>query len=666
MTTKILLADDEKDLEDLFRQQFRQQIQNKTYEFLFAHDGQQALTILEQHPDIDVLLSDINMPGIDGLTLLAKVPLVNSVLRTVIVTAYGDMLNIRTAMNEGAFDFLTKPIKFTDLKKTLEKAIHSAAQQREMIELKVMDDMKARFFANITHELRTPLSLIVSPVDNLLETAELPPSHQYQLAIVQRNARQLLRLFNQLLDINKLEARQMELVNEVGDLPEFVSQIVELFRPSTDIKQLSLTYQTDLPAGNYLFDSDKWEKILYNLLSNAIKFTETGGITVSLTKTPTAVQLVVSDTGIGIIPEKLPHIFNRFYQVGGSDAGPRQANQALHRIHIGIGIGLALVHELVTRLGGSIQVYPQETGSGTHFLVELPVQLATPEQEYYPLTPPSLLQSALAAPFTSPGLAYESELSESDTTPLLLIVEDNTELREFMTTELITTFRIRSASNGYDGWQLAKEEMPDIIVTDLMMPRMDGYELIEQLKLNPETDHIPVILLTASYDPAKRLKGLTSGVDDYLTKPFSMSELRLRLRNMLNRQEKLRETFRKQLAQPQQPQSPEPLDTVQEQFLSRLYQSLEGRLDDSTLSVEWLADELAMSRRKLYRKLQSLLQLSPHDVIRQYRLRRAVDLLRAGNNVSETAYKVGFESPSYFTKLFKEFYQQTPTDYVQH
>ncbi|MFD1141163.1 response regulator [Larkinella insperata] len=176
MTIKILLADDEEDLETLFRQQFRQQIQSKTYEFLFAHDGHQALAMLEQQPDIAVLLSDINMPGIDGLTLLTKVPHVNPVLRTIIVTAYGDMLNIRTAMNEGAFDFLTKPIKFSDLKKTLEKAIRAATQQREMAELKAMDEMKTRFFANVTHELRTPLSLIVSPVDNLLETADLPPN----------------------------------------------------------------------------------------------------------------------------------------------------------------------------------------------------------------------------------------------------------------------------------------------------------------------------------------------------------------------------------------------------------------------------------------------------------------------------------------------------------
>ncbi|GAB3713798.1 hypothetical protein GCM10027592_53290 [Spirosoma flavus] len=661
MTTKILLADDETDLEDLFRQQFRQQIQTKTYEFLFAKNGQEALTILEQHPDIAVLLSDINMPGVDGLTLLTKVPLVNPVLRTIIITAYGDMSNIRTAMNEGAFDFLTKPIKFSDLKKTLDKAIHSAAQQREMVELKVMDDMKTRFFANITHELRTPLSLIVSPVDNLLETAELPPAHQYQLATVQRNARQLLRLFNQLLDINKLEAQQMNLVNEVGDLPEFVGQIVDLFRPSTDIKQLSLTYQTDLPPGNYLFDADKWEKILYNLLANAIKFTETGSIRVSLswfglTPTSTTAQLLVSDTGIGIETEQLPHIFNRFYQT----------NQAPNRTHIGTGIGLALVNELVIRLGGTIRVYPQEAGPGINFLVELPVQLATAEHESTPLIPPAKPHSIQEISYPSPDSTDEPELGQPEASPLLLIVEDNSELREFMATELVTTFRIRSAANGYDGYLIAKDEMPDIIVTDLMMPRMNGYELIEQLKLNPETDHIPVVLLTASHDPTKRLQGLSSGVDDYLTKPFSMSELRLRLRNILTRQDKLREAYRRQLTQNQPAQETEPQETVQDQFLTRLYQLLEGRLDDSTLSVEWLAEELAMSRRKLHRKLQSLLQLSPHDVMRQYRLRRAIDLLRAGYNVSETAYKVGFESPSYFTKLFREFYHQTPTDYVQH
>ncbi|UFH52733.1 response regulator [Spirosoma sp. KNUC1025] len=649
MKTKILLVDDEDDLEALFKQIFRRQIQTNTYEFIYVRDGKEALTVLEQQPDIDVVLSDINMPGMDGLTLLARLPEVNPIVRTVMVTAYGDMNNIRTAMNRGAFDFLTKPVNFKDLEATLDKTIRHVNQLRETLELKAVDEMKTRFFTNITHELRTPLTLIVSPVDKLLEASDLPAPYQQQLTIVRRNARQLLRLINQLLDINKLEAQKMDLVNEVGDLPNFVGQIVDLFRPSTEIKQLALTYQTDMPSGNYVFDAGKWEKILYNLLSNAIKFTETGEITVSLVQSSTAAHLAVKDTGMGIPADKLPHIFNRFYQVENSRT----------RSYEGSGIGLALVHELTTRLGGSIRVQSQTNEeTGTHFTVEIPVSLASTYAEVESELAPTLI---IDTPILINGtVGTESGLPA--TTPLILVVEDNPEMREFMVAELATTYRIRSAANGYEGLILAKEELPDVIISDLMMPRMDGYSLIEHIKTDPATDHIAVILLTASVEQGSRLKGFEYGADDYITKPFHMGELRLRLRNLLDRQQKLRDQYQQQLAQPD---TPAPLDTVQNQFLRRFYQLVDDHLDDSSLSVEWLADQLAMSRKTLYSKLHTLTQLSPNELIRQYRLRKAVDLLRLGHNMSETAYMVGFESPSYFTKVFREFYQKTPSEYLK-
>ena len=653
MKTKILLVDDEVDLEELFRRRFRHQIQADTYEFVFVHDGLEALAIMEQQPDIDLVLSDINMPGMDGLTLLAKLPDINPIVRTVMVTAYGDMANIRTAMNRGAFDFITKPINFSDLEVTIEKTKRHVGQLRETVELKAVDEMKTRFFANITHELRTPLTLIVSPVDKLLETAGLPVLYQQQLDTVRRNARQLLRLINQLLDINKLEARQMNLVNEVGDLPGFVSQIVNLFRPSADIKNVALTYQTDLPPGNYLFDAGKWEKILYNLLANAVKFTPAGSITIRLQQAPAAVRLAVSDTGIGIPPDQLPHIFDRFYQV----------DNARTRSYDGSGIGLALVRELVIRLGGTIRVESQVASgvglSGTHFLLDIPVERVGGYVEAE-----SALVSTLVADL--PRRLIESvdplHAPASGGTPLVLVVEDNAELREFIVAELATTYRVRAAANGYEGWVLAKEELPDVVISDLMMPRMDGYALIERLKTDPVTDHIAVVLLTASAEQDSRLKGFVHGADDYLTKPFHVGELHLRLRNLLNRQQKLREHYRQQLAQPD---GAAPLQTLPDQFLRRFYQLIDQRLDDSSLSVEWVAGQLAMSRKTLYLKVHTLTHLPPVELIRQYRLRKAVDLLRLGHNASETAYLVGFESPSYFTKVFREFYQQTPTDYLK-
>ncbi|WP_229254081.1 response regulator [Dyadobacter sp. NIV53] len=649
--TKILFVDDEQDLESLFNQLFRRKIQTGQYEFIYIHDGKKALNLIEQQPDIDVVLSDINMPGIDGLTLLSKISEVNPIIRTVMVTAYGDMNNIRTAMNRGAFDFITKPINFKDLEITVEKAVQYVHQLREMSELKAVDEMKTRFFTNITHELRTPLTLIISPVDKLLETGDLSAPFQKQLSTIRRNARQLLRLINQLLDINKLEARQMNLVNEVGDLPAFVEQIVDLFRPSTDIKQLELIFETDMPSGNYLFDADKWEKILYNLLSNSIKFTETGAIVIRLTQTQTTASLAVSDTGIGVPADKLSHIFNRFYQV----------DYPHNTLYQGSGIGLALVHELVLRLGGNINVTSQVAGEaaqqGTHFLLELPVQrVADQNQEtVYPTTFIDLPR------LTNESFGMNHSVT-SDNMPLILVVEDKAEMREFIVAELATTYRIRSAANGYEGWMLAQEELPDIIISDLMMPRMDGYTLIEHIKTDQATNHIAIILLTGSLEHGNRLKGYEYGADDYLTKPFNLSELRLKVRNLLSRQQKLREHYQRQLTQPD---APVPVETKQDLFLSRLYQLVEQRLDDSSLSVEWLADQMAMSRKTFYRKVHTLVQLSPNELIRQYRLRKAIDLLRAGNNASETAYLLGFESPSHFSKVFREFYQRTPTDYLK-
>ncbi|GAB2551724.1 response regulator [Spirosoma aerophilum] len=664
MKAKILLVDDEVDLEDLFKQLFRRQIQSGQYEFSYARSGQQALDLLTKQPDFDLVLSDIQMPGMDGLTLLTKLSEMNPIIRTVIITAYGDMNNIRTAMNRGAFDFLTKPIRFQDLQATIEKTLRFVYQLRETAELKALDEMKTRFFANITHELRTPLTLIVSPVDKLLETPDLPMVYQQQLSTVRRNALQLLRLINQLLDINKLEARQMDLVQEMGDLPRFIGQIVELFRPSTDIKQLTLTYQSAMLPGNHLFDAGKWETILFNLLSNAIKFTHTGQITVDLAQVDSTAHITIRDTGIGISADKLPYIFNRFYQAGMPVQGRAPSvDNARTRAYEGTGIGLALVYELTNRLGGTIQVESREVGltepSGTCFRVAIPIQSMDTQRVGIPSV--AAPTSQIDLPYLTNESAQGSNAALTGQPPLILIVEDNAELREFMVAELATTYRMLSAANGHDGWLLAKEELPELIISDLMMPRMDGYELIDHLHQDPATDHIAILLLTASSEADSRRKGLEHGADDYLTKPFNMQELRLRLRNLLGRQQKLREQYRQQFAQPD---SAGTLVSVPDQFLQRVYRLLEQHLDDSNLSVEWLADQLAMSRKTFYLKIQSLVQLSPVELIRQYRLRKSIDLLKAGHNASETAYMVGFESPSYFTRVFREFYHQTPTEYM--
>ncbi|MFD2572327.1 response regulator [Spirosoma soli] len=651
MKTKILLVDDEVDLALLFQQRFRQLIHNGTYEFVFAHDGQQALDLLQEQPDIDLILADINMPGMDGLTLLDRLPQINPIVRTVMVTAYGDMANIRTAMNRGAFDFITKPIDFTDLKATIEKTRRYVDQLRHTQELQALDAMKTRFFATVVHELRSPLALIMAPVDKLLETDGLPEPLQEPLLTVRRNAGQVLRLLNQLVSLHQLDTEQVELVEQVGDLPGFVGQLVDLFRPSAELKQLTLTFETDLPVGNYRFDAGKWETILANLLTNAIRFTNKGGITVTLQSTTSGIRLAVQDTGIGISAHKLPHVFDRYYQ---GDNQRIRANDST-------GVSLALVRELTLRLGGQVSVESQVEGgkgpSGTRFILDLPLQRIAEAGVAAATIAPEVVVDLPAVPKSSPDT---SAFGPASLPPLVLVVEDNAELRAFIVAELATEYRVRSAANGYDGWVIAKEELPAILITDLRMPRVDGYGLLERLKADSATDHIAVVLLSAEGGEQPRLQALSMGADDYLTKPFHLAELRLRLRNLLIRQERLQEKYRQQLAQPD---SPNPLLTVGDQFLRRLYELIEQRLDDSTLSVEWLADALALSRKALYLKVHNLTHLSPIELIRQYRLRKAIDLLRLGHSAAETAYLVGFESPSYFTKVFREFYKQTPTAY---
>lgn len=648
MTTTILLIQDNDDVEKLLQHPVHPPILAGVYQCLVARDGQQALTLLQENAVLNVVIADYNMPGWEGLPLLDYLQRHYPLLPTVIVTDQADRAGVRSAMNQGAFDVITRPIDGEDLVRTIDRAVRYGQQLRQTQELKALDAMKSKFFTNIIHELRTPLSLIVSPVDQLLEQASLTESQQQRLLSIRHNTHSLLRLINQLMDIHQFDMLPAEEPKGVGDLPAFMAQVVELFRPLAGTKNLTLHYQTDLPAGNYRFDAGKWETILYNLLTNAIRFTETGSVTVTLNETPTGVRLTVRDTGIGITAHKLPHVFDPFYQ--GDNQRIRTSDTT--------GISLALVKALTHRLGGHIQVTSQ-VEVGTEFSIELPVQrtggnvaatgtplpgrqVDLPQSSFLPLDP--------------------SAARNLSTTPLLLIVEENADLLEYMVAELTTTYRVRTAATGYQGWVVAREELPDLVITELMMAGLDGYALIEKLKADPITDHIATVMMTGRADDPSRLKGLAVGADDYLTKPFHLDELRLRLRNLLDRQQRVRDHYRQQLAQPDRSGS---LQAVGDQFLGKLYALVDERLDDSTLSVEWLADQLAMSRKALYLKVHTLTHLSPVELIRQYRLRKAIDLLRAGHGVSETGYLVGFDSPSYFTRVFREFYQQTPTAYLR-
>ncbi|MFD2573604.1 two-component regulator propeller domain-containing protein [Spirosoma soli] len=531
--------------------------------------------------------------------------------------------------------------------------------RRQAEQLKAVDEVKTRFFSNITHEFRTPLSLIVSPLEKLLQGGRLEPSTYRTLSLVQRNAHQLLQLINQLLDLSKLEAGSMTASLKRGTIDEYVEPLVESFREAAEHKSVTLTYTAAGLKQDYLFDADKWGKILTNLLSNALKFTPAGGqitVTSHLLFSPTdeepQVQIVVADTGIGIPAEHLPHVFDRFYQVDDSRT----------RAYEGTGIGLALVKELTELMKGTIGVESQRD-SGTVFTLKLPVQIVQKDTHVSVAAVTQTIHKerfGIANEKVDVAVLPEPPVDESEQ-PVLLVVEDNTDLREFMTSELAVSYRVLSAVNGEEAWALTQVELPDIVISDVMMPVMDGYELTRLIKNDPTTDHIAVVLLTAKAAQDSRIEGLLHGADEYLTKPFSFHELNLRLRNLINRQQRLREEYSERLTRPD---APPPLESEQTPFMRQIYELLDQQLEDTTLSVDWLADKLAMSRKTLYRKIGGVTQLAPNELIRQYRLRKAADLLRTGHSVTETAYKVGFKTPSHFAKVFKELYGKTPTDFL--
>ncbi|GAB3278924.1 two-component regulator propeller domain-containing protein [Larkinella harenae] len=537
--------------------------------------------------------------------------------------------------------------------------------RRQAEQLKIVDELKTRFFANITHEFRTPLSLIIAPVEKLLHESRFDGPILTQ---VHQNAEKLLRLINQLLDLAKLEGHHMNSTLRRGLPNAFIDQLLTDFRPAAEQKNITFTWDLKgFPPQELVFDADKWEKIVTNLVANALKFTGAGGhvrMTVEPVRggdEPTGVHFQLVDSGIGIGPQQLPHIFDRFYQVDTSTT----------RAHEGTGLGLALVHELIQLLGGQITV-ESELGIGTTFRWTLPVGPGSATEELPLVSRPTLHPLPVeVSSFREPVLPVPNR--EPQPAARILIVEDNVELREFLVGELTPLYQVLAAGDGQEGWDIAQAELPDIVLTDVMMPRLDGYELCQLIKNHPDTDHVAVVMLTAKATQPSRIQGLEQGADEYLSKPFSMVELRLRLQNLRTRQQKLGAYYRRMFTLPEPPSdSPLPpanfsipiLSGTADPFLRRVFALLDEHLDDTTVGVDWLADALAMSRKTLYRKLQSLIQLPPADLIRQYRIRKGADFLLAGHSVAETADLVGFSTPSYFSLVFKEMVGQTPTEFV--
>ena len=519
-----------------------------------------------------------------------------------------------------------------------------------------VDQIKARFFANLSHEFRTPLTLLLGPIEKRLALSN-SPEDKSELSVMHRNATRLLRLVDQLLDLSRFEAGTIQLRASTGELIGFTRTVMSSFQSIAESKSIRFQLKFSEDTVMLYFDADKMEKVLNNLFSNAFKFTPEGGeIIVEVSqRLPDStfkegrVEIHVKDSGIGIAAEHLPKLFDRFYQVDSS----------MTREFEGSGIGLALTKELVDLHHGKIAV-ESEVGKGTTLIVQLPLGSAhlRPEQITIADMP------AKAPGFLAEPISEESVLEEVDPGDWVLVIEDNADLREHLRKELTPGYRIVLAKDGEEGIQLALKDVPTLIISDLMMPRKNGMEVCAMIKEDERTSHIPVILLTAKADAESRLEGFKKGADDYIAKPFSMNELRVRIDNLIEGRRKLQKKYAQHaiVYKPGETHS----ESFEEKFLKKAVNTIEAHISDTAFSVEVFAREVGMSQVQLYRKLTALTNYSPNEFIRHMRLQRSSDLLvsKAGN-VAEIAYQCGFNSLSYFSKVFKEKYGVTPSEMLK-
>ncbi len=659
MTSKILVVDDEPQVERLIMQRFRRQVRNKEYEFTFASNGKEALDLLEKRDDIEMVLSDLNMPEMDGLTFLSKLKEIKPELKAVIVSAYGDMKNIREAMNLGAFDFVTKPIEFDDLLATIKKTLKEAevarqaafARELELMneKLKELDRVKSRFFTNISHELRTPLTVISGMAKQIGEDPEAWLRQGVEM--IRRNTDNLLDLVNQILDLRKLETGQLQLNLIQDNIIIYLSYILESFHSLAGQKQISLRFESREQELMMDYDPAKILRLITNLLSNAIKFTPEGGkVVLRVEKKGGRLYIEVSDTGIGIPKDKLTNIFDRFYQV---DTAHRRKGE-------GTGIGLAIVKELVGLMEGEIDVESEE-GKGATFSISLPIRQTASLQQAQTMEG---VQEQMSLMLSKAGHLSVQELKQEvheSGLPRVLIVEDNADVRAYLKACLTGHYQIAIAEDGQEGIDKAKAEIPDLVVSDVMMPRKDGFELCESLKNDQLTSHIPVILLTAKADDESRISGLKRGADAFLAKPFNKEELLIRIEKLLDLRKKLQERYRT-------PDNLRPVEDEaiqkEDEFIISIREAVMANIDDENYGIPELCRDLAMSRSQLHRKLKALTDLSTSHFIRAIRLRKAKDLLLTTDlNISEVAYEVGFRNPRYFSTTFSEEFGLTPNEF---
>lgn len=560
-----------------------------------------------------------------------------------------------------------------DERKRLEMEVNKRTQQieqdkavieRQASELQELDEMKSRFFTNISHEFRTPLTVITGMTSQIKQNPDQWLGKGLEL--IHRNSQQLLSLINQILDLRKLESGTLKVHLIQSDILAYLRYITSSFAPLAQSNGIKTHFLTELSSLPMDYAPDKLLHIISNLLSNAIKYTPEGGdiyVHVGEKDGNTGQQLSVQikDTGQGISPEALPYIFDRFYQVENLASQKPQ----------GSGIGLALTHELVQLLGGSITVKSQPD-KGTTFTLLFPIQRNAPWQDFSSSVTPSIVSDMSPSAQSTPQMGDVSAIDakyvteDSSSTPSLLIVEDNPDVQLYLRSCLQDHYQLMMAQNGQEGIDLALAEVPDLIISDVMMPVKNGYELCEILKQDERTSHIPIVILSAKADFESKLTGLQKRADAYLTKPFQQEELKVTLENLFAIRRELQRkyadaplTLSAAIELPQE--GPSNLENV---FLDKLRQFIVDNIDDTQLSTERICQAMGMSKANIYRKLKALTNLSLSHFIRQIRLHKAQELLLDPEfNISEVAYAVGFADPYYFSRIFSETFQQSPSQF---
>jgi signal transduction histidine kinase/ligand-binding sensor domain-containing protein/DNA-binding response OmpR family regulator len=522
-------------------------------------------------------------------------------------------------------------------------------KRKEAERAHALEQLKTKFFTNVSHEFRTPLTLIISPLDKIIKLAT-DEEQKKQLSLVQRNAKRLLNLVNQLLDFRKMEVQEVKLHPSIGNIIGFTKDISDSFMDIAEKKGTRLSFSSNIDNLEIYFDKDKIEKILFNLLSNAFKYThDNGTVSIALTYNAPAdderdgtLAIEVKDTGIGIPPNKFEKIFERFFQ---TDVPESMVNQ-------GTGIGLAITKEFV-RLHNGIITVKSALDKGSCFTVLIPAKK---------IYEASVRPASYLVPLDEAEQIILEERQKGDKKKTLLLVEDNEDLRFYLKDNLKGQYHVEEATNGKEGWEKVKHLNPDLVVSDIMMPLMDGIELARKIKAETITAHIPIILLTSVGNEEKQLEGFNVGVNDYVTKPFTFEILASRIRNLLAQQKLLQKRFQKQIEVNPGEVTITPVD---EKFLKQALEVVEKNMDKPEFSVEDFSRDMFMNRVTLYRKILSITGKTPIEFIRSIRLKRAARLLeKSGMPISEIAYEVGFNNPKNFTKLFKEEFKVLPSQYV--